>query len=64
MLIGKLKFKKEPFDLAQAPTHLKQLINEVLKGLPFALRYLDDILAFSENNAKHLEHLSTVCDKL
>ena len=34
-LIGKFKFKKVPFGLAQNPTYLQQLINRVYKGLPF-----------------------------
>ena len=36
-LYGKFEFKKVPFGLAQAPAHFHQLINEVLKGPPFAL---------------------------
>ena len=58
------EFKTIPFGLAQAPTHLQQLINEELKGLPFGFGYLDDILVFSENNEKHLEHLRTPLDRL
>ena len=35
-----LKLKKAPFGFSQVPAHLQQLITEVLKGLPFALRCL------------------------
>ena len=35
--LGKLRFEKVPFGLAQTPAHFKQLINEVLKGLPLSL---------------------------
>ena len=64
MLFGKLYLKKVPYALVHALSHFQQLINEVLQGLLFALRYLDDILVFSENNEKHLEHLRTVFDRL
>ena len=36
-LIGKFKFMKVPFGLGQAPAYFQQLINEVVKGLLFAL---------------------------
>ena len=35
-------------------------MNKVLKGLKFAMTYLDDITIFSENESQHLEHLETV----
>ena len=34
---GKLEFKKVPLGLAQVLAYFQQLINEVLRGLPFAL---------------------------
>ena len=42
-LIGKFEFKKVHIALAQATTHLQQLINEVLKCLSLAFGYLDNI---------------------
>ena len=47
MQFGKFKFKKIPFGLVQALTHFQQLINKVLKSLPFAFGYLDDIFVFN-----------------
>ena len=47
-LIGKFEFRKVPFGLAQTTTHFKQLINQIVKGLSFVFRYLDDIVVFSE----------------
>ena len=41
---GKFEFKVCPFGLAQAPTYIQRLVDEVLRGLPFAFGYLDDIL--------------------
>ena len=40
---GKYKYLKAPFGLAQAPAYFQELMNEVLKELPFIIAYLDDI---------------------
>ena len=53
-----------PFGLAQAPAYLQLLMNKVLKGLKFAMTYLDDIIIFSQNELKHLEHLEIVFSHL
>ena len=53
---GKWEFKRCPFGLAQAPAYFQRLVNEVLSGLEFAFGYLDDILVFSPNMSKHLQH--------
>ena len=53
-LIGKFEFRKVPFGLHQASTHPKQPIDEVLNGLPFAFRYLDDIHISSKQHWKTL----------
>ena len=42
---GKYKFIMVPFGLAQAPAYFQLLI--VLKGLKFAMTYLDDIIVVS-----------------
>ena len=57
---GKYKFLTVPFGLAQAPACFQLLMNKFLKGLKFAMTYLDDIIIFSENESQHLEHLETV----
>ena len=62
--IGKFQLKKVPFSLAQTLTHFQQLITEILKGLPFAFRYLDNILLFTENTDKHFEHLRAMLNRL
>ena len=41
---GKYKYLKVPFGLAQAPAYFQELMNKVLKDLPFAIAYLDDII--------------------
>ena len=57
---GKYKFLIVPFGLAQAPAYFQLLMNEVLKGLQYAMTHLDDIIIFSENELEHLEHLEEV----
>ena len=44
---GKYEFLMVPFGLAQAPAYFQLLMNKVLKGLKFAMTYLDDIIIFS-----------------
>ena len=60
MPFGKYKFLMVPFGLAQAPAYFQLLMNKVLKGLKFAMMYLDDIIIFSQDELQHLEHLEIV----
>ena len=39
---GKYEYLKVPFGLAQAPAYFQELMNKVLKDLPFAIAYLDE----------------------
>ena len=52
---GKYEFLMVPFGLAQAPAYFQLLMNKVLKGLKFAITYLDDIIIFSEHINHRLE---------
>ena len=60
MPFGKYEFLMVPFGLAQAPAYSQLLMNKVLKGLKFAMTYLDDIIIFSQDEVQHLEHLEIV----
>ena len=40
------------------------MVNEVLRGLPFAFGYLDDILIFSPDMDTHLKHVRQLFDRL
>ena len=53
-----------PFGLAQAPAYFQELMTGVLKDLPFAMAYLDDIIIYSSNPEEHLEHIRMVFEKL
>ena len=61
---GKWHFNVVPFGLAQALSYFVELMNKVLQVLNFAVAYLDDIVIFSKNELKHLEHLEIVFKRL
>ena len=61
---GKYEFLMVPFGLAQAPAYFQLLMNKVLKGLKFAMTYLDDIIIFSQDELQHLDHLEIVFSRL
>ena len=64
MPFGKYEFVMVPFGLAQAPVYFQLLMNQVLKALPFAMTYLDDIIIFSNSEEEHLLHLEEVFRQL
>ena len=45
------------FGLAGAPESFQRLMDKILRGLPFASTYIDDILAFSPDSIQHKGHL-------
>ena len=61
---GKYEYLKVPFGLAQAPTNFQELMNKVLKDLPFAIAYLGDIIIYSKTAEEHLDCLQQVFHKL
>ena len=61
---GKYEYVKVPLGLAQAPAYFQELMTGVLKDLPFAMAYLDDIIIYSSTPEEHLEHIRTVFEKL
>ena len=61
---GKYEYVKVPFRLAQAPAYFQELMTGVLKDLPFAMAYLDDIIIYSSIPEEHLQHIKTVFKKL
>ena len=56
---GKCEYLKVPFGLAQEPAYFQELVNKVLKNLPFAISCLDNIVINSKT-AEHLHHLLQV----
>ena len=62
--MGKFKFNRVPFGLAQAPAYFQRLINEVLTDCNFAMGYLDDIIIFSKTEEEHLQYLEEIFEQL
>ena len=44
----KYEYLKIPFGLAKMPVYFQELMNKVLKDLPFTNAYLDDIIFYSQ----------------
>ena len=61
---GKYEYVTVPFGLAQVLAYFQELMTGVLKDLPFAMAYLDDIIIYSSTPEEHLEHIRTVFEKL
>ena len=63
--LGKWKFLRYAFGLAQAPAYFQRLINEVLALFDFfLLALLDDILIYSPDVATHLKHVEMIFQRL
>ena len=62
--MDKFEFTRCPFGLTQAPAYFQKLINKVIKGLPFAFGYLDDVLIHSPDIETHLQHLRVLFQRL
>ena len=62
--LDKFEFTRCPFGLTQAPAYFQRLINKVIKGLPFAFGYLDDVLIHSPGIESHLQHLRILFQRL
>ena len=53
-----------PFGLKNAPAEFQRVMDQVLKGLPFARCYIDDVIVFSDSPAEHVRHLQQVFERL
>ena len=60
------QFKRMPFGLVNAPATFQMVMNMVLRGITWkhCLVYIDDIIVWSDNFEKHLQHLNLVFDRL
>ena len=61
---GKYEYLKVPFGLVKALAYFQELMNKVLKDLPFTIAYLDDIIIYSKTAEEHLYHLQQVFHNL
>ena len=62
--LDKFEFTRCPFGLTQAPAYFQRLINKVIKGLPFAFGYLDNVLIHSPDTETHLQHMRILFQRL
>ena len=62
--MDKFEFTRCPFGLSQAPAYFQRLFNKVIKGLPFAFGYLDDVLIHSPDIETHLQHVRIFFQRL
>ena len=62
--IDKFELTRCSFGLSQAPAYFQRLINKVIKELPFAFEYLDDVLIHSPDIETHLQHMKILFQRL
>ena len=62
--LGKYKYLKVPFGLAQAHAYFQNLMNKALNGLHFTLAYLHDVIIFSKSAEQDLKHIQIVLSRL
>ena len=63
-LLDKFEFTRCPFGLTQASAYFQRLINKVIKGLPFAFGYLDDVLIHCPDIETQLQHMRVLFQRL
>ena len=61
---GLFEFTRMPFGLRNAAQTFQRFMDDVLRGLPFAYAYIDDLLVASSTPDEHLVHLRAVCERL
>ena len=54
---GLFEFVRVPFGLRNAAQSFQRFMDQVLRGLPFAYAYIDDVLIASSTPEEHLKHL-------
>ena len=61
---GLFEFVKMPFGLHNAAQTFQRFMDQVLRGLPFAYAYIDDVLITSSIPEEHLKHLRLIFERL
>ena len=63
-LLGQWQWRVTTMGLTGAPASFSKLMEKVMQGLDFILRYLDDLLAASSDHQQHLQHLRAALERL
>ena len=53
-----------PFGLKIAPTECQRVMDQIMKGFPFAQCYVDDVIIFCDTPEEHVKHLQQVFERL
>lgn len=61
---GLFEFPVMPFGLCNAAQTFQRFMDVVLRGLDFAICYIDDIFVASKSQEEHLDHLKAVFQRL
>lgn len=61
---GLYQFNRLPFGINSAPAIFQRLLEDVLRGLPNVVNYLDDILIAGSTRTEHNNTLSAVLERL
>lgn len=61
---GLFEYRRMPFGLRNAAQTFQRFMDEVLRGIPYAYAYIDDILVASTDGDTHKQHLNEVLQRL
>lgn len=61
---GLFEFVRMPFGLRNAAQTFQRFIDNILRGLDFCYKYIDDLLIASATHEEHLQHLRLVFERL
>ncbi|CAH8608874.1 unnamed protein product [Dicrocoelium dendriticum] len=62
--MGLFQYTRLPFGIISAPGRFQSIIDDLVKDIPFACAYLDDILIFGRSDTEHLRTLAVVLERL
>ena len=61
---GLFQYTRLPFGISAAPSIFQRTMENLLKGIPQVVIYIDDILVTGKTDAEHLQHLKEVLARL
>ena len=61
---GLYQYTRLPFGISAAPSIFQRTMENLLKGIPQVVVYIDDILVTGKTDAEHLQHLKEVLARL